>query len=166
MWEYTHYDELMHYGVKGMKWGVRRTYDVKKAAYKKQRKEYSRAFDKAYNRSAAGLSPIKKHRQANDARWKDAADKAEKYYNAKSEYRVAKKALKADVKAKKAAEKALAKVEKQKYKDFVKERSKEILAGESIVGKIWDVYTGEHKYQAMIEYDIDKRAKVNKAYRD
>lgn len=24
MWEYTHYDELMHYGVKGMRWGVRR----------------------------------------------------------------------------------------------------------------------------------------------
>lgn len=33
MWEYTHYDELMHYGVKGMKWGVRRaTKDATKLA--------------------------------------------------------------------------------------------------------------------------------------
>ena len=166
MWQYNHYDELYHYGVVGMKWGVRRSLASKKASYKKAKKEYNKSFNKAYDKAIAGYSPIKKHRQANDERWNDAANKAEQLRKAKSEYKTAKKAIKADERAKAATKKALAKMEKQKYKDFVEQRSKDILAGESTVGKMWDVITGGHKIQAKIEYDIDQRAKVNKAYRD
>ena len=149
-------DELYHYGVKGMKWGVKRNLDQKKAAYKKAKKEYSKAFDKAYDRSIAAYSPFKKHRQANDDRWNEAANKAEKLKKAKAEYKTAKSAFKADEKAKKAAEKAKAKLEKKQYNTFVKERSKEILAGQSAAGKIWDLITNGHKYQAELEYNLNK----------
>lgn len=100
MWEYNHTDELYHYGVKGMKWGVRKSEQKtselysKKAAYKQAKKEYSKSFNKAYNRSAAAYSPFKKHRQANDERWRDAADKAKKVAEAKDAYKSAKKDFK------------------------------------------------------------------------
>ena len=89
--------ELCHYGVKGMKWGVRKAekeyakLDKAKADYKKARKAYNKSFNKAYNRSIAAYSPIKKHRDANDKRWKDAANKAEKLNEAKKAYKDQKK---------------------------------------------------------------------------
>lgn len=52
-----YYDgELMHYGVKGMKWGVRRArpqtaVDSARANYKTAKKEYNKSFNKAYNLS-------------------------------------------------------------------------------------------------------------------
>lgn len=148
-------DELMHYGVPGMKWGKRKARpqsDVRTArkAYRQANREYNRAFDKAYNRSIAGLSPIKKHRQANDARWEDAANKAQAANKAKAAYKKAK----ATAKAKAKAERALAKIEKQNKKEFIKTRSKEIQKGSSVVGKIWNAYTGGHKIQAEIEYNL------------
>ena len=155
--------ELRHYGVKGMKWGHRKAVptaaDVKakKAAYKTARKEYSRAYDKAYNRSIAGLSPFKKHRQANDARWENAIDKADALNKAHAEYKAVKKAFKADAKAKAKADRALKKMEKQQYKEAVKQRSKEILKGKSAVGKVWDVLTDGHKIQAEIEVNLERR---------
>lgn len=156
-------NELVHYGVKGMKWGKRKAVptaaDVanKRSAYKAANREYNKAFDKAYNRNIGSFSPIKKHRDASTARWEDAISKAEAANKAKAEYKAVKKAFKADARAKAKADRALAKMEKQSYKEAVKQRSKEILKGESIVGKVWDVMTDAHKYQAEIEIGLERR---------
>ena len=96
--EYNHNYELYHHGVKGMKWGVRKKTDSNvasaRAAYKTAKKEYNKSFNRANNRAFAAYSPIKKHRQANDARWEDAFNKAEALNKAKAEYKSAKKTAK------------------------------------------------------------------------
>lgn len=123
-------NELQHHGILGMKWGVRRfqnrdgsltpagkkrkrqAYDdlaAKKEAYKSAKKAYNKSYNKADALAIAAFSPIKKHRQANDARWEDAADKATALNKAKSDYKTAKKAAKDAKKAEKAKQKVLEK---------------------------------------------------------
>ena len=49
MWEYTHYDELMHYGVQGMRWGVRKRIATTRSGGKSSvpsHPDYKRAHDK------------------------------------------------------------------------------------------------------------------------
>lgn len=58
MWEYTHYDELYHHGVKGMRWGVRRyqkkdgslTRAGKRRLYKEIKEESGRLYKTEYDR--------------------------------------------------------------------------------------------------------------------
>lgn len=89
--------ELYHYGVKGMKWGVRKfekasaDLDNRKAAYEKAKKEYSKAYNKANLLRIAALSPVEKHRQAQEKRWNNVAKKAKKANNLRQEYKTAKK---------------------------------------------------------------------------
>lgn len=89
-------DELMHYGIPGMKWGHRKaapttSVDRARANYRAARKTYNRSFNKAYNRSLAAYSPSKKQRKANDARWDKAANDAKRLKEAKSVYKAEKK---------------------------------------------------------------------------
>lgn len=94
-------DYLQHYGVPGMKWGVRRRtqlptsnirnrYDAAKANYKSAKKVYKKSFNEAYDKSMAAWSPSKKHRQENDARWEKAIKDADKANKAQNSYKKAK----------------------------------------------------------------------------
>lgn len=108
MWQYNYTNELYHYGVKGMKWGVRKKYysaataanlTKKKRAYYDANKAYNRSFNNAYYRSVASLSPVKKHRKANEDRWVDAYNKAQALNKAQKEYKSAKGKARQEVKS-------------------------------------------------------------------
>ena len=90
--------ELMHYGVKGMKWGVRKArkeyakLDKAKGEYKHAKKAYDRSFSYAAG-SAKGLSLSRAHRAQNDAAWNDAKRDAKRVTATKEAYKAQKKAV-------------------------------------------------------------------------
>lgn len=70
-------NELYHHGVKGMKWGHRKSLptsslrnqvDSAKTTYKNAKKAYNKSFNDAYKNRAAAYSFNKERRKANDAR--------------------------------------------------------------------------------------------------
>lgn len=95
-------EELMHYGVVGMRWGHRKAVPTSsiynkvqstKASYKQAKKAYNRSYNKAYNYTNA--HPIiqftnKKKKAESDKRWSDAIDKANALDKAKTTYKQAK----------------------------------------------------------------------------
>ena len=90
--------ELMHYGVKGMKWGVRKAQkeyaelDRRKAAVKKANKAYNKAYNRASGfRNFGSFSPVKAHRDASQKRWERTYDKARALDAAKKAYKDQKK---------------------------------------------------------------------------
>lgn len=94
---YQYPDYLMHHGVKGMKWGVRkqRTYDTStaygrmktaKQQYKSDKKAYNKSFNKAYYHNHA-YSLSKKKRQASEKRWEDVSNKVDTLNSSKKAYK-------------------------------------------------------------------------------
>lgn len=134
--------ELYHHGVKGMKWGVRKakapTADIKPS---RGTKRLQKAIDRQQKvvESWKDTTPVKDGFGRTLFTAKDCKDIAD------------------------GAAKRLAKLQ---YKLLVSQRADQINAGESAVGRIYNKITGADKIQAEIELDIEKRGKVNKAWRD
>ena len=96
-------NELYHYGVKGMKWGVRHDperqgiRDAKKN-YKKANRQYGKDYDRAYNYSAR--HPISQHikksptYEESNKRWEKAYDSAVASNKAKANLKAEKKKYK------------------------------------------------------------------------
>ena len=92
-------NELYHHGVKGMKWGHRKSLptsslrnrvDSTKTTYKNAKKAYNKSFNDAYKHRAEAYSFSKERRKANDARWAKNWVDANKLDSAKTDYKKAK----------------------------------------------------------------------------
>lgn len=95
-------NELMHYGIPGMKWEkrkaqpvseTRRKMDSAKAGYKAAKKDYNKSFNKAYSYSGRHFISQytnKSRRAESDKRWGDTYDKAKNLDSAKSAYKQSK----------------------------------------------------------------------------
>lgn len=100
-------NELYHHGVKGMKWGHRKTLptsslrnqvDSTKTTYKNAKKAYNKSFNDAYKHRAEAYSFSKERRKTNDARWAKTLVDANKLDSAKTDYKKAKSERKQKIK--------------------------------------------------------------------
>lgn len=158
---------IQHYGVPGMKWGhhkYRSTINSKiqpsdkawsnmyKAKLKK--KKADKNLDRAYRRDSIlrRLMADENGKKQLSERLIKAAMESE---NANKAYKKAKKAYKISKK-----------YEKQQMNDMKTKYRNEYLSGKSAAGKVISKFIGSDKIYADTMYDMHKRSKVNKTWRD
>lgn len=143
-------DELMHYGVPGMRWGHRKAlpissqrarYDAAKQQYKADRKAYSKSFNKAYgysHRHAIGQYTNKKKKAESNRRWDDAYDKAVQANKSKSAMKQAKK-------------------EYHQTNEYKAKRAKAIKTGAVVAGAALAAY-GTYKVSKYVKSEAGRRS--------
>ena len=143
-------DELMHYGVPGMKWGHRKAlpissqrarYDAAKQQYKADRKAYNKSFNKAYGysyRHAIGQYTNKKKKAESNRRWDDAYDKAVQANKSKSAMKQAKK-------------------EYHQTNEYKAKRAKAIKTGAVVAGAALAAY-GTYKVSKYVKSEAGRRS--------
>ena len=148
-------DELMHYGVPGMRWGHRKArplsaersrYVNAKATYKADNKAYNKSLNKAYSYSGRHLVSQhvgKKQKVESDKRWDDAYDKAMQLNKSKSAMKQAKK-------------------EYHQTNEYKAKRAKAIKTGVAVAGTVLAVY-GAYKFSKYIK-DTNASIAGKKAY--
>lgn len=139
--------ELYHYGVPGMRWGHRKArpmsaersrYKSAKENYKTANKAYKKSYNDArnYSKTHPSLKGSRGHKRAEaDRRWDDTKSKANAAYEAKTQYKQAKK-------------------EYKQTDEYKAKRAKAVKAGAVVAGTALAAYGA---------YKLSKVAK-NKAY--
>lgn len=106
---------LSHYGVKGMKWGKRKSLPTSsirsnlnstKAQYKSAKKAFNKSFHDAYNHAYQAYSPFKKRRQANADRWEKTSFGEKLLFNSTTRKKAAKYVVDNNMSMKEARKKA------------------------------------------------------------
>ena len=143
-------DELMHYGVPGMKWGHKKArplsadrsrYVNAKSRYKADNKAYNKSFNKAYSYSSR--HPIsqyvgKKQKAESGKRWDDAYDKAVQANKSKSAMKQAKK-------------------EYHQTNEYKAKRAKAIKTGAVVAGTALAAY-GAYKVSKYVKSEAGRRS--------
>lgn len=143
-------DELMHYGVPGMRWGHRKArpespeharYMSAKQQYKSANKAYNKSFNKAYGysyRHAIGQYTNKKKKAESNRRWDEAYDMA-------VERGKAKRAMKS------------AKAQYKQTDEYKAKRAKAIKTGAVVAGTALAAY-GTYKVSKYVKSEAGRRS--------